>query len=85
MFRSGPVRGKYNRVGPGPGPLNLLFFGPVRVGAKDNGAIRGRGAKNLALQDSSSNVRVKAKAGVQGAEPLGGGHQGVKPPEANAF
>ena len=32
----------------------------------------------------SSIVRVKAKAGVQGAEPLGGG-QGAKPPEANAF
>ena len=31
-----------------------------------------------------SIVRVKAKAGVQGAEPLGGG-QGAKPPEANAF
>ena len=31
-----------------------------------------------------SNVRVKAKVGVQGAEPLGGG-QGAKPPEANAF
>ena len=29
-------------------------------------------------------VRVKAKAEVQGAEPLGGG-QGAKPPEANAF
>ena len=29
-------------------------------------------------------MRVKAKAGVQGAEPLGGG-QGAKPPEANAF
>ena len=31
-----------------------------------------------------SIVRVKAKAGVQGAEPLGGG-QGAKPPEAYAF
>ena len=31
-----------------------------------------------------SIVRVKAKAGVQGAEPLGGG-QGAKPPEANTF
>ena len=31
-----------------------------------------------------SIVRVKAKAGVQGAEPLGGG-QGAKPSEANAF
>ena len=31
-----------------------------------------------------SIVRVKPKAGVQGAEPLGGG-QGAKPPEANAF
>ena len=31
-----------------------------------------------------SIVRIKTKAGVQGAEPLGGG-QGAKPPEANAF
>ena len=31
-----------------------------------------------------SIVRVKAKAGVQGAENLGGG-QGAKPPEASAF
>ena len=31
-----------------------------------------------------SIVRVKAKAGVQGVESLGGG-QGAKPPEANAF
>ena len=31
-----------------------------------------------------SIVRVKAKAGIQGAEPLGGG-QGAKPPEADAF
>ena len=31
-----------------------------------------------------SIVRVKAKAGVQGAEPLGGGQE-AKPPEANAF
>ena len=29
-------------------------------------------------------VRFKAKAGVQGAEPLGGG-QGENPPETNAF
>ena len=35
-------------------------------------------------QLEGSIVRVKAKAGVQGAEALGGG-QGAKPPEANAF
>ena len=57
----GPIRGKYNRFGPGWGPHNSLFFGPVRVGAKDNGALRGRGAKNLAPQDSTTDTRSGSK------------------------
>ena len=52
LFRSGPVRGKYNRVGPGSGPVNLLFFDLVRAGAKDIRALRGRGVKNFVPQDS---------------------------------
>ena len=47
------VLAEYNQVSPGSGSYNLLFFGLVRVGAKDNGALQGRGAKNLALQDSN--------------------------------
>ena len=56
-------------------PIGLYYFLQVRFRKQImqyTGAARG------------SIVRVKAKAGVQGAEPLGGG-QGAKAPEANAF
>ena len=56
-------------------PIGLYYFLQVRFRKQImqyTGAARG------------SIVRVKAKAGVQGAEPLGGG-QGEKAPKANAF
>ena len=41
----------------GVGAIKLLFFVPVRIGAKDHfSAFRGRGAKDLAPQDSNTLI-----------------------------
>ena len=48
-----PVQAGCNWVGPRSGPENVLFLGQLQVEAKNYGSLRGRGAKNLAPQDSS--------------------------------
>ena len=53
MFRSGPDRVEYNWVGASRAIKFTFFSGLVRIGARYYGALRGRGAKNLAPQDSS--------------------------------
>ena len=54
----GPVRSGENMIGSvRDRAIEFTIFGSVRVGAKDNGALRGRGAKNRAPQDSNPEVK----------------------------
>ena len=58
---TGPGSGNIFKNRPifGSGRVGKFYFGSVRVGAKDNGAFRGRGAKNLAPQDSKADKQGK--------------------------
>ena len=56
----GPVRSGENIIVSvrDQGHKIYFFFGRVRVGAKDSGALRCRGAKNLAPHDSNANTNI---------------------------